>query len=70
MKIMLRYMGKKHRFREMPEVRCLSPGGSISLKVGKRYFDVDPCKPQCDPLIAKSANLKELRRFYRPRCCK
>lgn len=44
---------------------------AATIPHGKRYFEADPCKTahNCNPLIAKSATLQELRDFWRTQCC-
>lgn len=84
MKIALRYMGRKHVFRELPETfgvchtfKPTTPGPLQRINVrnipfGKRYFECDPCKDHlvCDPLIARSTTPQVLRDSYRIQCCK
>ncbi len=93
MRIALRYMGEKHRFREKPEIISFCNKNKVTLKkdpcacdpqpnpvtkvhvknipFGKRYFECDPCKEHlvCDPLIAETATLQELRDLWRTQCC-
>jgi hypothetical protein len=40
-----------------------------TIPFGKRYFECDPCKPKCNPPLAKTASLEELRNHYRFQCC-